>query len=91
MKDPLIIHSVKTSAVECYLQHATITKNFTKIIKNENILKIGEIFESIKNLNECRYALVGQPHNDRENIEIEGQYAHISDLVNDLPGLEYLE
>ena len=53
--------------------------------------KIGAIHESIKNLNERRHARIGQPQNARENLEIEGQYTHIENLVGDLPVLADME
>jgi len=81
---------VHVSVVECYVQHARISENFTLVQKAGLLQIVGEMIENLREIDEARLAWLQNDNPDPDpgiGIRIE----RVREQKNNLPALEFFE
>jgi len=81
---------VHASVVECYVQHAQISENFSPVQKAGLLQTIGEMLENLREIDEARLAWL-QDDNPDLDPGIEIRMGRVREQINNLPALEFFE
>ena len=80
---------IKASAMDCFLQHANVSAEFTSVQLENELRKVGQILNKLKNLRELEIK-------DAENVsdlvramQIEGLKADISADMEEMPDMDF--